>query len=147
MSMLLIKQFEISRQGIFQDVDGLSSELFDVQPNGLPNTLRWQLGHVLTCAELFLFGPMGELPATYNQWFGYGSKPSAWQGDVPSVETLVKQLKEQLERIKAIPTERFQDNLPEPILGNTTFGELVNFTASHETNHAGQIHVIKKLVI
>lgn len=146
MSVCLLKQFEISRRGIFQDIDGLSAEALDFQVNGLPNTLHWQLGHVLTCAEMFLFGPNGELPATYNQWFGYGSRPAAWQGDIPSVEVLVQQLKEQLERIKAIPTELFQVDLPEPILGNTTFGELVSFTASHETNHAGQIHIMKKLV-
>lgn len=146
MSDLLLKQFEISRQGIFQDVEGVSAEALDVQPNGLPNTLRWQLGHVLTAAEGFLFGANGQLPPTYNQWFGYGSKPSAWQGEVPTAETLIEQLKEQLERIKLIPTERFQEKLPEPFLGSTTYWELVNFTASHETNHAGQIHVMRKLV-
>lgn len=146
MSNHLLKQFELTRRHIFQDVEGVSAELFDVQPNGLPNTLHWQLGHILATAEGFLFGANGQLPATYNEWFGYGSKPSAWQGDVPSVETLVEQLKEQLERIKEISTERFQEKLPEPIIGNTTYGELVAFTAFHESTHAGQIHVMRKLV-
>lgn len=146
MSELVLRHFEISRSGIFQDLEGLSPEAFDVQPDGLPNTIHWQLGHVLTAAEQFLFGAKGQLPATYNEWFGYGSRPSAWEGDVPSVEVLIQQLRSQLERIKSLPTDRFQEKLPEPIIGNTTFGELVLFTASHETNHAGQIHVMRKLV-
>ena len=65
---------------------------------------------------------------------------------MPSVETLVNELKSQLGRIKEISTERFQEKLPEPVLGNTTYGELVSFTAYHECTHAGLIHVIKRLV-
>lgn len=95
---------------------------------------------------MFLIGEDGQLPTTYNEWFCYGSKPSAWQGDVPMVENLVQQLKEKLEHIKNIPTERFEETLPQPILGCTTFGEIVIFTTYHESTHAGQIHVMRKLV-
>lgn len=146
MSNVWLKQFELTRKDIFKDVEELSAEAFDVQPDGLPNTIRWQLGHVLSSAEFFLFGADGQLPATYNEWFGYGSKPSAWQGDVPTVDTLVQQLKDQLERIQNIPAGKLQENLPKPIFGCTSFGELVMFTTYHESTHAGQIHVMSKLV-
>lgn len=49
MSDLLIKQFELTRKDIFKDVDGVSAEVLDVQPDGLPKTIRWQLGHVISC--------------------------------------------------------------------------------------------------
>lgn len=139
-----IAQFEFAREGIFKDLEGVSPEIFDVQPKGLPNTVHWQLGHVLVSAEGFLFGANGQLPAEYNEYFGFGSRPSAWKADIPSVKSLVEQLKSQLVRIKEISEDRFQDPLPEPILGNHTYGELVNFTVCHELTHAGQIHVMLK---
>jgi len=145
MSELVKRQFELGRGNLLKDIEGSAKELFDVQPEGLSNTIHWQVGHILTVAEGFLFGANGQLPAEYNELFGYGSKPSAWGNDVPSVETLVEQLKSQLERIKEIPNERFQDQLPEPVLGNSTYGELVSFTAFHELTHIGQVHIIKRL--
>ena len=140
------RQFAIGRQGLLKDLEGITNELFDVQLPGLNNTIRWQVGHILTGAEGFLFGAEGQLPANYNEFFGYGSKPSAWGTDVPSIETLVEQLKSQLERIMQIPDERFREQLPEAILGNSTYGELVSFTAFHELTHIGQVHVMRKLV-
>lgn len=139
------KQFELTRAGILKDVEGVKSGYIHTQLDGLSNTVHWQLGHILTAAEGFLFGENGKLPSKYNELFGYGSNPSAWGNDVPTVETLVEQLKEQLERIKSIPTESFQQQLPEPVIGNHTYGELVHFTAIHEATHAGQIHVMKLL--
>ncbi len=142
MSELVKKQFELARGDIFKDLEGVSPEVFDIQPKGLSNTVHWQLGHILFVAEQFLFGANGQLPAQYNEYFGYGSRPSAWKEGVPSVEEIVKQLKSQLERIKGISIESFQNQLPEPVLGNHTYGELVYFTAYHELTHAGQIHTI-----
>src|SRR4051812_37787436 len=100
MSEVVKKQFELGRAGLLKDIEGLAKGLFDVQLEGLPNTIHWQIGHILAAAEGFLFGAEGQLPAKYNELFGYGSKPSAWKSDeVPSVETLAEQLKSQLERI------------------------------------------------
>ncbi len=144
MSELVKRQFELARAGILKDLEGVSPEIFDIQPKGLSNTVHWQLGHILVAAEMFLFGQNGQLPAEYNDYFGYGSRPSAWQEGVPTVETLLEQLKSQLERIKEISIESFNNQLPEPVLGNHTYGELVYFTAYHELTHAGQIHTILK---
>ena len=54
-------------------------------------------------------------------------EPSEWPEEVPSVEVLLSQLKDQLQRIKEIPNERFEEVLPEPKFGASTFGELVSF--------------------
>jgi len=145
MSDLLKKQFEMGREGLFKDMGNVLTEIADVQPNGLPNTIHWQLGHILTAADNFIFGADKQLPARYNELFGYGSKPSSWQDDAPSIETLIEQLKKQLEQIKEIPNERFNDPLQEPILGNSTFGELISFTSFHELTHIGQVHIMKKV--
>lgn len=146
MSELIKRQFELTRGSIFKDIENASEKNFDVKPEGYNNTIQWQLGHVLVAAENFLFGPAGQLPAEYGGLFGYGSKPSEWQGNVPSVQTLVEQLKEQLNRIKELPTDRFDEKLPEPVIGNTTYGELASFTAFHEANHSGQIHAMVRVL-
>lgn len=146
MSELLKLQFELARQNLWKDIEPSKGDIFDIQPEGFNNTIHWQLGHIYTAAENFLFGQEGQLPASYNALFGYGSKPANWSDDVPSVETLVRQLKDQIDRIKEIPNDRFETKLPEPILGRATYGELVSFTAVHESMHIGQIHIMKKLV-
>ena len=56
MSELVKSQFELGRAGLLKDIEGLAKEQFDVQLEGLPNTIHWQLGHILTSAEGFLFG-------------------------------------------------------------------------------------------
>jgi len=145
MGDLLKKQFEIGRGSLLKDIEACSKEWFDIQFEGLPNTIHWQIGHILTAADNFLFAEDKQLPSEYNTLFGYGSKPSAWQDDVPSVAVLVGQLKTQLEQIKGLPNNRFHDKLPEPILGNNTFGELVSFTSFHELTHIGQVHIMRKL--
>lgn len=146
MSELIKRQFEFTRRAILKDIENASEKNFDVQPEGFNNNVHWQLGHVLVAAENFLFGPSGQLPEEYGKLFGYGSKPSAWEEDVPSVATLVEQLKEQLNRIKELPDHHFDEKLPEPVIGNTTYGELASFTAFHEANHSGQIHAMVRLL-
>lgn len=146
MSESIKKQFELARTSIFKTVESSSKEVFDVQPQGYNNTIRWQLGHVLVAAEQFLFGGLDKLPNEYGALFGYGSKPANWEGEVPTMEELIEQLKAQLSRIKEIPAEHFQEKLPEPIFGCTTFGELAGFTAWHESNHNGQIHAMAKFL-
>jgi hypothetical protein len=146
MSELLKRQFNLGRSGLFSDLEGLTDERADVQLDQLPNTIRWQVGHILTAAENFLFGAESQLPEEYQAFFGYGSRPSAWDREVPSIEFLIGELKSQLERINAIPNERFEEMLSEPILGNATYRELFSFTAFHELTHIGQVHTMKKFV-
>lgn len=146
MSDLIKRQFGLSRTNIFKAIEDAQESIFDVKPQGYNNTIHWQLGHVLVVAEKFLFGGADQLPEEYKTLFGYGSKPSEWKGEVPSVETLVGQLKDQLKRIQEIPNEHFQEKLPEPILGNNTFGELASFAAFHESNHSGQIHAMQRII-
>lgn len=146
LSELIKRQFELTRGYIFKDIESASGENFDVKPEGFNNTIHWQIGHLLTTTEQLVFGPEGQLPEEYGKLFGNGSKVSEWQGEVPSVETIVEQLKSQLARIKEIPNERFEGKLPQPFLGNTTYGELVSFTAFHEANHSGQIHAMVRFL-
>jgi hypothetical protein len=149
MSELLFKQFVLTRNNFIKRVEPIDKEIVDVQPSGFNNNIHWIVGHVLTVAEQFLFGfpiQSSHLPASYKELFGNGTKPADWNGSVPSVEELLGQLKEQLERIKEIPAERFNDRLEKPFRDLETFGELANMAVFHEANHLGQIQTMKRLI-
>lgn len=149
MSELVIKSFELTRSMLLKNVDGFDEAIVDVQPEGFNNTIHWHIGHVLTGAEQFMFGfpqKSTHLPANYMELFGKGSKPSDWQGDVPSVQELSTQLKEQIKRIKEIPVERLSDRMEQPFRGAETFGEFANFAIFHESNHLGQMQAMKRVI-
>lgn len=149
MSELLMKQFTLTRNNTIKKIESLNSGIVDVQPEGFNNTIHWMIGHVLTVAEQFMFGYPKKsqfLPENYLQLFGNGTKPADWNGDVPSVETMLQQLKDQFNRIKEIPAERYNIVLEKPILGLETVGELANMAIFHEANHMGQIHTMARLI-
>jgi uncharacterized damage-inducible protein DinB len=149
MSELLLKHFELTRNYLLKNVAALDESTVDVQPDRFNNTLHWQVGHILTVAEQFMFNypkKSTNLPANYLELFGKGTKPADWQGDVPSVQELSAQLADQLERIKRIPVESFAVTLPKPFMGQETFGQLTNFAIFHETMHLGQIQAMKRVV-
>lgn len=149
MDQLMGKQFELTRGYFLKTIGDVSEASANVQPEGFNNTIHWQIGHVLTVAEQFMFGfphKTTNLPENYVELFGSGTKPSDWKSDVPSVEELSIQLKDQLERLKQIPAERFDETLKKPFLGLETFGELAAFALFHESNHMGQIHTMKRLI-
>ena len=146
MGELIKKQFGRTRATITKTLEGMSAEALDIVSEGFNNNIRWQLGHILVTAELFLFKGQEKLPASYNALFGPGSKPANWTGDVPSVATLLEQLNEQLASIQAVDTTTFDIKLEQPFIGNETVGELASMGAFHEAMHVGQIQALKKLV-
>jgi hypothetical protein len=149
MSELLFKNFELTRSFFLKTMAALDENIVDVQPTGFNNTVHWQIGHVLTVAEQFMFGfpkKSSHLPENYLTLFATGTKPADWQGDIPSIHELSAQLQDQLKRIKEIPVERFSEKLQNPFLGLETFGELTNFGLYHEANHLGQIQAMKRVI-
>ncbi|WP_174615078.1 DinB family protein [Virgibacillus ihumii] len=149
MSELMYTQFNTTRNMLLKKISDLDPKNLDVQPIGFNNSIHWQLGHILTVTEQFMFGfpeNTDNIPANYKDLFGPGSKPADWSDNVPSVEKLETQLKEQLERLNAIPAKQFGEKLPEPVLGNETVGELAVMAAFHEANHLGRIHSMEKVI-
>ncbi|GAA0606957.1 DinB family protein [Virgibacillus siamensis] len=149
MSELMYTQFNTTRNMLLKKISGLDPQSIDVQPIGFNNTIHWHIGHILTVTEQFLFGfpdNSDNIPEEYKNLFGPGSKPADWPDNVPSVEKLEQQLKEQLERLNSIPAKKFDEKLPQPFLGNETVGELAVMAAFHEANHLGRIHSMEKVI-
>ncbi|RBN37679.1 DinB family protein, partial [Priestia megaterium] len=86
------------------------------------------------------------LPANYMELFGNGTKPADWTGDVPTMDELMIQLKDQLARIQQVPAEQLNNTLEKPFLGCKTFGELAGVTLMHEATHMGQIQAMKRII-
>ena len=89
-----LKQFEITRGALLKFMETLDDKTADKQPDGFNNTIRWHIGHVLSAAETFMFGrEFKQLPTEYPGMFGYGSRPSKWKTEGPSLEVLKVSIK------------------------------------------------------
>jgi len=149
MNKLVFKQFEIGREYFLKIIGAVSEDQTDVQPDGFNNTIHWHTGHVLTVTEQTMFGfphATTHLPANYMELFGNGTKPADWTGEVPTMDELMIQLKDQLVRIQQIPAEQLNNTLEKPFLGCKTFGELAGVTLMHEATHMGQIQAMKRII-
>lgn len=87
-----------------------------------------------------------DIPTSYIELFGNGTKPSEWNGEVPAVEELILQLKDQLTRVKQISDEHLNDTMKKPFMGLETYGELAGLALMHEANHLGQIQAMKRVI-
>ncbi|WP_027415987.1 DinB family protein [Aneurinibacillus terranovensis] len=149
-----VKQFEHARGGTLRVLDSIPAGMADVMPPGFRNTIRWNAGHILVVAEQFLFGLLAEqmqMPKEYKDLFGNGTKPADWTGDIPSLEVLVGQLKEQGERAKDILAGRSGRKLAKPYpLGSgrtlETSDDVFNLALYHEANHTGYIQALKRTI-
>ncbi|MFC7370303.1 DinB family protein [Fictibacillus iocasae] len=149
MNDFTLKNFEMTRRFFLRVVEDLDEAIIDVQPLGFNNTIHWQIGHVLTVTEQFMFGfpkKSSNLPENYLELFGNGTKPSDWNEGVPALHELVSRLKEQGTRLQSLSPEAFHQPLKKPFMGFETFGELANMALYHEANHLGQIQSMNKLV-
>ena len=145
----LQKRFSLIRGKFFERaIDRITPELTSIQPKGFNNNIHWHLGHTLFVTEKFLLDhpAAGNLPANYAEFFAQGTSPADWTDAVPSVEVLIEQFKEQLDRLLAIPEERLTEKLDKPFKGFETYGEMVNLALFHETYHMGQIHAMMRVI-
>ncbi|MBM7662997.1 putative damage-inducible protein DinB [Bacillus mesophilus] len=146
-----MKQFKITRGQVVKFVKELNRDFFDVQPEGFNNTIHWHVGHVLLSAENFMFGfpkKSTNLPLYYTELFGMGTKPSDWQGEIPTLEELIQQLEDQSSRIQDLPMSFYEEKLPFnfPVGDIKTFGELFGFMLYHEAEHLGQMKAMKRII-
>ncbi len=146
MGEVIKKEFEIIRTRLHARIAEISDEVADIQPEGFNNTIRWNIGHLLVVTEGFLFPVEQNLPAQYKELFAPRTKPSDWNGEVPTIAELIEQLTKQYDRMKEIPNEKFNEKLAEPVLGNDTVGELAVFGCFHESYHLGQIMAMKRTI-
>ncbi len=150
MSDLIFKQIKLARDWTIEVSESIGQEIVSVKPKGFNNTIHWQIGHILTMTEHFLYeipDNINHLPKEYLVLFGSNTSPNDWKGDIPSVDILVLQLKEQLIRIKEIPVSKFNQALVKPIHRFETFGDCAAFSVLHEVLHIGKIEEMERTIV
>lgn len=96
--------FKYSRTSTLILLPKLEESLWDIQPEKWPNTIRWHAGHVYAEAERFMHDADNNYEITRPRWmdlFLDGTRPSEWEGDIPSKEEIIEALREQEERMEA----------------------------------------------
>ncbi|WP_349408952.1 DinB family protein [Pseudalkalibacillus sp. SCS-8] len=147
---LIFNQFEMGRKFLMMGAEHITEENADIIPEGFPNNLRWQLGHILVSVEYLVFHQAGEkmnLPEGYAEMFSRGTSPKDWTTEPPKVDVLKAQLSEQMGRVRATFDGRLDEKLPEPFKGGPfefhTVGEMLLFALFHESEHIGCIKGLK----
>ncbi|CAG7658515.1 DinB family protein [Paenibacillus allorhizosphaerae] len=146
MSEMIINTAKTARHVLLQQVQAIPEELFDIQPAGFNNTIRWNVGHMIYWMDMYStlgFGSPSALPDSYCTLFSSGTKPLDWTFAPPSKEELVEMLMAQLSRLSEVTPEMLGEKLSTPFaLGPFQFntsGELLNFKLIHEAFHLGTI--------
>lgn len=143
--------FKYSRTASLIALSKIEDKYLDVQPEGYPNTIRWNAGHVYATAEEYLNKADHSYEITHPKWFDYfidGTRPSEWPVDVPSMEEILDALKEQETRIE----NHFKNKLNQPAsedhvirtINLDTPDAAIQFCTWHEGIHLG---AIKSLMI
>lgn len=94
--------FKYSRTSTLILLNNIDKDKWDEQPSGYPNTIRWNAGHVYSTAEDYLTDADKDYKITHPEWndlFLDGTRPSEWQGNIPTAEEIISALEEQEKRI------------------------------------------------
>lgn len=146
-----IKLFKYSRTSTLILLTKINDEHWDVQPEGYPNTVRWNAGHVYATAEDYLVDADKNYMVVHPEWFDLfldGTRPSEWTGYVPTKDEIIDALKEQEVRI----VNHFKNKLNDQAslirnINNTlldTVDASLQFVTWHEGIHLGVTNSLSK---
>ncbi|MBY0147496.1 DinB family protein [Neobacillus niacini] len=147
---MIFDLFEFARNATLKVAQGITEENADIIPNGFPNSLRWQLGHIYVAVEGIVFHFSNEtpnLPDGYLDLFKTGTKTTGWNITPPSIEELIPLLSEQVNRVKETFAGRLDEKIANPFtmgsLKLETIGELLSYASFHESEHTGIVKSLK----
>ncbi|WP_336776500.1 DinB family protein [Paenibacillus sp. MMO-58] len=146
MTQSIINTAKVLHQVVIGQLQAVTEELYDKQPEGFNNTIRWNVGHIIYWMDTYStlsFGSLSAIPNTYEKLFNSGTTPLEWTFAPPSKEELVEELMDQLSRLSELTSEMLEEELAAPyVFGPFQFhtaGELFNFALIHEAIHLGTI--------
>jgi len=151
--MATIKLFNYSRTSTLILLNNIAEADWDIQPNGFPNTIRWNAGHVYVTAEDFLTDADSEYKITHPEWNDYfldGTRPSEWPDHVPSTKEIIAALEDQKERIATHFAHKLNDAASNvrDVNGTKldTMDAAMQFVTWHEGIHLGVTKSLKTAV-
>ncbi|OES46574.1 DinB family protein [Domibacillus iocasae] len=154
MDHFLFNQLAFIRSQTLKGVQGIAEEASLVVPDRFNNNIKWNLGHIYLIQERFAFyftGGEMMMPVSFHDWFGRGTKPADWQGDLPKTDELRALLEQQTERIKREVGHRLEEKVIEPMTTSTgltlsTVEEMLTYSLYHEGLHTEIIKSIKRFL-
>ncbi|MUK90356.1 DinB family protein [Ornithinibacillus sp. L9] len=149
MSEIIFKQFEQVRGWTIEVAKSVPEDIVHTRPKGFRNNILWQVGHILSSTEYFLFDlpyKLNHLPVDYLELFGTGTTPDNWNGREPIITQLITDLEKQLDYIKQISNTQLNETLTEPKHGFQTVEDCAGFSVLHEALHIGKIEEMKRII-
>src|SRR5699024_2901582 len=141
-----MEMFKYSRTSTLIILPKLDEKLWDIQPENWPNTSRWNAGHIYAEAERFMHDADNDYEITRPDWmplFLDGSRPSEWEGDIPSKDEILEALREQENRIENFFKDKHQNKASTVRDLNgmklETVEHALQFITWHEGIHIGDI--------
>lgn len=145
-----MKLFKYSRNSTLILLPQIDEEQWDIQPENWPNTIRWHAGHIYAEAERFMHDADNQYEVTRPRWmdlFLDGTRPSEWEGDIPSKEEIIEALREQIDRFDAFFEGKYTNPATEvrDLHGTLldTPDSALQFLLFHEGIHLGSMKALR----
>jgi uncharacterized damage-inducible protein DinB len=153
MNDMVLRQVEVVRAITLQKLESITEDVADIIPKGFNNTIRWNVGHILIVQDQLASNFAGlpqQLSPEFVTLFGNRTRPSEWQVEPPTLQTLSHELKKQTAYIKESLGSRLQEKAIKPFvrLGfkMETIGEILSFSLHHEGMHTGVVYAIQRAI-
>lgn len=152
-SHAILNTFNIVRQMTLGKIESIHEDLFDVQPPQFNNTIRWNVGHMISTLNSLVFTRIDGkslIPQEFTDLFKGGTRPSEWSITPPSKAELVDLLKKQLNDLNETFGNRIDEQLGSPLqirdFKIETAGEVIGFAMYHEGLHVSTINDLLKVI-
>lgn len=141
--------YALAFRTIAMNTDGMSHEDSIRQPAPAGNCANWIVGHV-TAVQNEVMKLLGEAPAWDSEALARTAAPITSEAEAIDWSAMLEALFAAEERCLAAidrlsPEKLDEPGYPNPLGGELTFGELLNFLAFHQCYHAGQIGMSRRL--
>ena len=148
----LITMFRMSHGVMRANLESVDHEASLVQPQPAGNCINWVLAHILAVRDQ-MFGVLGLEPVlgAAGLRFRRSSPPLSDASEALPFAALLDALARSQERLERAITDFGAARLSEPFDGSRlpgkpgTLGELLVFFHFHETYHAGQLGVLRRV--
>ncbi len=155
---LAVKNIEFARRYTTQLLEDVAPDEWFVKPHGSPTHLAWQMGHLAMAQYgLTMLRIRGKEPSDsefisndFLRRFAKGTQPSDQPSDYPPIDE-IRQVFDEVHRRALSELVNYTDadlevKLPEPhAVFDTKLGSIF-FCSFHETMHAGQIGLQRRLL-
>ncbi|MBB3113204.1 hypothetical protein FHS18_005307 [Paenibacillus phyllosphaerae] len=143
-------QFRELRNQTIAWADTTPRDIIDIVPEGMNNSIRWNLGHILVAWDNGIFPKISEhrrVPQSYYDLFRKGTSPYTWTEEPPSYIEIVSRLQAQTEEIILASDGKLNDPIAESFLRVKFVRGMFLFHLREEQHHLDCMKRIRKAAL